>query len=151
MRGKLYAWLYPLVRYYWSLFSPNTQGAICVVEHDGHLLMIRNTYGLKQWNFPGGRVKRGESPEATARREIKEEVGLALGELAPLGEIYAGPPEAKRAIVHCHYAKIDHPKIILDTGEILEAQWFKSDQIPSFISPAVPKIMNLIKNRKPAD
>ena len=146
MRGKLYAWFYPLARYYWTLFAPKAHGAVCVIEHQNRLLLIRNTYGLRQWNFPGGRVKRGESPEATARREVQEEVGLALPELTGLGEIYAGPPEAKRAIVHCHYAKVESPVLNLDAGEILEAAWFEPNQMPEFISPAVPKIMNLVQN-----
>jgi 8-oxo-dGTP pyrophosphatase MutT (NUDIX family) len=38
-----------------------------------------------QWALPGGRAEAGESPGQTARRELAEELGLALGPDAELG------------------------------------------------------------------
>ena len=53
--------------------------AIAVVENDGRFLIGRRPAGQPlagYWEFPGGKVKPGESPEDAARRECVEETGL---------------------------------------------------------------------------
>ena len=60
-------------------------------EDDAALILTRRAYGLKshagQWALPGGRVEAGETPEDTALRELREEVGLALGDECTLGRL----------------------------------------------------------------
>ena len=46
---------------------------------------LRNHAG--QWALPGGRIDAGETPEATALREMREEVGLDLDHAAVIGRL----------------------------------------------------------------
>lgn len=51
--------------------------AYTVVVSDKKLLLIKNKNNGKWW-FPGGVLEDSESPEAAARREVKEETGILV-------------------------------------------------------------------------
>ena len=63
---------------------PDDEGRAC-------FLITRRTKTLRahagQWALPGGRIDAGESAERAVRRELEEEVGLALGADAVLGSL----------------------------------------------------------------
>jgi predicted NUDIX family NTP pyrophosphohydrolase len=57
-----------------------------LLVHPGGPYWTRRDKGA--WQIPKGIIEPGEAPEAAARREAKEEIGVALpGELLPLGDI----------------------------------------------------------------
>ena len=60
---------------------PQFEVAIGLVWHDGRLLVNRR--GGEQhlagfWEFPGGKIEPGETPEGAAVREVLEEIGVAV-------------------------------------------------------------------------
>ncbi|MPY71297.1 MAG: NUDIX domain-containing protein [Alphaproteobacteria bacterium] len=63
--------------------------AVALVDVDGRVLIARRPEGKPMaglWEFPGGKVHDGETPEAALIRELVEELGIDTEEscLAPL-------------------------------------------------------------------
>ena len=62
--------------------------AVALIDADGRVLLARRPQGKAMaglWEFPGGKVHEGETPEAALIRELKEELGVDTAEscLAP--------------------------------------------------------------------
>ncbi len=62
--------------------------AVALVDADGRVLLAERPAGKPMaglWEFPGGKVRQGETPEAALIRELKEELGIDVAEscLAP--------------------------------------------------------------------
>ncbi len=58
-------------------------GAIVFRRKNNKIKYLLIQYGWGHWEFPRGLIERGESLEETARREIKEEVGIKDIEFIP--------------------------------------------------------------------
>src|ERR1700740_3372430 len=63
--------------------------AVALVDTDGRVLLAQRPAGKSMaglWEFPGGKVQPGETPEAALIRELKEELDIDVTEacLAPL-------------------------------------------------------------------
>ena len=63
--------------------------AVALVDRDGRVLLAQRPEGKEMaglWEFPGGKVEPGETPEAALIRELDEELGIGTWEscLAPI-------------------------------------------------------------------
>ncbi len=72
--------------------------ACALIDADGRVLIAQRPPGKTLaglWEFPGGKVEAGETPEATLIRELQEEIGITVREacLAPLAFASHGYPE----------------------------------------------------------
>jgi ADP-ribose pyrophosphatase YjhB (NUDIX family) len=131
--------LYPCLQLYWFLVRPKTFGVQCVIQHGDALLLVRNTYGRKQWTFPGGGISRGEGAEEAIRREVCEEVGLHLQALQHLG-VFEGITDYKRDSVAVFTGVAADRRITIDVAEILEARWFLPQHLPP-LGPTAARVL----------
>jgi 8-oxo-dGTP diphosphatase len=67
--------------------------AAALVDADGRILLAQRPPGKSLaglWEFPGGKLETGESPEMALARELDEELGIVAGPLAPFSFVSHG-------------------------------------------------------------
>jgi 8-oxo-dGTP pyrophosphatase MutT (NUDIX family) len=119
-------------RAWWFVRRPKTIGAAAlVVDHDGRVLLIRQSYATRRWMLPGGGVKRGETLRDAALREAAEEAGIIVGdpESASLLGVYANFKQRKSDHVAVFVIR-DFEQHASDDIEITHRGFFAPDELP---------------------
>jgi 8-oxo-dGTP pyrophosphatase MutT (NUDIX family) len=116
-------------------------GVKCVICDRGSVLLVRHTYGRRDWDLPGGGRHRGETHEDAARREMAEELGLHGLQWRRLGTLHARI-ERHRQTLHVYGAEVSAPQLTLELGEIATASWFALDGLPAETASLVRPILD---------
>ncbi|HVS79579.1 MAG TPA: NUDIX domain-containing protein [Candidatus Paceibacterota bacterium] len=133
----------PACRAYWFIVRPETAGALIVLTNNGEMLLLTHTYRYG-WGLPGGGLKRGETPEEAVRREVFEEIGIALSAATPLGS-FLSTDDYHRNTVYAFAAALEKRDISTENFEIESAQWFLPENLPP-LGPVTKKVVELYKN-----
>jgi 8-oxo-dGTP diphosphatase len=123
---------FPLARIWWRLTCSRNEGTAVAVYVGSALLLVRCSY-RRGWHLPGGSVRRGETPEAAARRELAEEIGFTASGLRPAG-ITDGFWDGRRDRVHFFELRLAAlPKLQLDNREIIAARLTSPTELQSIV------------------
>ena len=101
-----------------------------IIQKDGKTFATQRGYGEYQggWEFPGGKIEEGETPEQALVREIKEELDteIEVGELLERVE-YDYP--SFHLSMDCFLCTIKSGELVLKEHE--DAKWLEKDQLDS--------------------
>ncbi len=95
------------------------------------LIQRKNEPCKGKWAFPGGFMDIDETTIDAARRELKEETGLVVGELHRVGifdTVDRDPRE--RIITVAYYTILDKPAEVSGLDDAAQAKWFSLTELP---------------------
>jgi 8-oxo-dGTP pyrophosphatase MutT (NUDIX family) len=123
----------------------------CLIEQDGKYLLVQEkqpkVYGL--WNLPAGHVDKGETIEAAAIREAREETGYEVELITKIGVYHE---DITRPIKHAFSAKIVSGELKFPDDEILDAKWFSVEEIAELSKKGAlraPWILEVVSGPQP--
>jgi mutator protein MutT len=108
--------------------------AIAVVEHQGRFLIGQRPAGVPLaglWEFPGGKVEPGETPESAAIRECREETGL---EVVVVGEYLRHEEVYDHAQVDLRFFRC--LPLAAEVSPAFPYRWVERSQLASYTFPA---------------
>jgi 8-oxo-dGTP pyrophosphatase MutT (NUDIX family) len=121
------------LRFYWfffRLFGWKTRGAKIILSHKDEILFVKHSYGRK-YSFPGGSLKKGESPEDGIKREVKEELGITLDDVTFIDSFVPDIKyEHRRNTIFVFKAELTDKKVYIDNIEIEGFLWATPNNPP---------------------
>lgn len=104
-----------------TLSPSHTLGALCFIEHEGHLLVLRQRH-RRGWTLPGGLTAKGETAAQTVVREVAEETGLSIEVREPVAVVVE--PSTRRIDILFH-VPVDHRPPVRASGEAVAGEWLR--------------------------
>ena len=125
--------------------------AVALIDRDGRVLLAQRPAGRSMadlWEFPGGKVESGETPEAALIRELDEELGIDTSEscLAPLTFASHGYEDFHLVMVVFVCRKWSGTARPMEGGELawVRAANLRDYQMPQADIPLIPVLQDLL-------
>lgn len=114
--------------------EPFTEVAAAVIESDGRYLITRREKGHLEgfWEFPGGKLKPGETLAACLEREIREELGLEIHVGEKLETVTWRYPE-RTVVLHFFRCTRAGGEILPQEGQAVA--WATSEELEGYRFP----------------
>ena len=101
-----------------------------VIKRDGRIFATQKGYGNYKdwWEFPGGKIESGETPQAALRREIKEELDTEIEVGSLISKIEYDYPEF-HLVMDCFWCTVISGKLTLLEAE--DSRWLSREDLLS--------------------
>ena len=101
-----------------------------IIIHEGKIFATQRGYGEFKdgWEFPGGKIEPGETPQEALVREIKEELDTEIEVKDFLETVEYDYPEFHLSM-DCFFCRIKEGKLVLKEHEA--AKWLTADALDS--------------------
>lgn len=111
-----------------SLPPKTVRVAAAVLCHEGRLFAARRGYGpwKDYWEFPGGKIEPGETPEEALAREIREELDTVVSVGSKLAQVEYDYPEFHLSM-GCFACRIQSGSLTLKEHE--SARWLRLEEL----------------------
>ena len=123
-----------------------------VIEKDGHVLIAKRRQGSRfagKWEFPGGKLEKGETPEQCLKRELLEELEIVtdIGNLICTSEYSYTPDFTIRLLAY----QVTVMSGVFNLNDHEEIRWVKPADLATYDFPEADKpiVERLIKESNP--
>jgi len=111
--------------------------AAALVRSDGRLLLARRPMGKSMaglWEFPGGKVEAGETPQGALARELKEELGISVRE-ADMSAFSFASHEYQKFFLLMPVFMVRTWEGEIDAREGQQVAWVSAEEIGNYPAP----------------
>ncbi|MGV3614312.1 MAG: NUDIX hydrolase [Fimbriimonas sp.] len=112
----------------------NVSAGAVILNGRGEVLLVRQTYGVQNWEIPGGAGEPDESPVQTALREVVEETGLRVRAVATTGWYYDPALDKLGGVFLCELEEDADREPVPNGTDVSECRYWPTDALPRPIS-----------------
>jgi len=119
-----------------------------VIHNEGKIFATQRGYGEFKdwWEFPGGKIEKGETSEEAIVREIREELETDIRVEQYLDKVEYDYPQF-HLIMECFICAVERGKLTLKEHEA--AKWLSLEELDNVEwLPADIRIVNMLKGKK---
>jgi mutator protein MutT len=117
-----------------------------LIKKGDKFLLVRRPLNKKRgglWEFPGGKVEKGETLEEAIKRELKEELDIEVRVKGVLSEVKYNYPEGEIELYLLEVESNEEPKL----KEAIEKKWVSLEETKELeLCPADRELIRKIKD-----